>query len=306
MPHRRTMTTSISRRTFLRQLAVVGAAAPASAPWRLAREWHALPPITLKIGVIESAPSSPAARARRSGLDLGVDDAKRAGALFGGTVDVHPLAPAAVRGSGVSAIVGGTEPAECAALAKAAQDAGVLYLNASCSSDALRGADCRSAAFHVAPSDAMLSDALKAVHAPSGARAVAWDGSLERFGADTLNGRFRAKAHADMDSDAWGAWMAVKVLWECSLRARSTEPAKLAAFLAGDSAQFDGYKGRALSFRAWDHQLRQPVYVFTGSGASKKMVGEAPVAPPGADVATRDLLDRIGTMAARSTCRMTP
>jgi ABC-type branched-subunit amino acid transport system substrate-binding protein len=292
------MTASIPRRTLLQELALLGASAPLAAT---ARHWR--PPITLRLGLVESNGSSAAARARRMGLDLGIDDAKHAGGLFGGTVELRTLAAGAVRGSGLSAILGGSDESECTTLARVAQDAGVLYLNASCTSDALRGADCRDSAFHIAPSDAMLRDALAQMHAAPGARAAAWAGSLVRYGADTLNDRFRTHFHTDMDPDSWGAWMAVKVLWESSLRARSTDAAKLADYLTRDTTQFDGYKGRALSFRAWDHQLRQPVYLFTGSGSTEKLVAEAPAATT-ADEATRDLLDRLGTTAARTSCRM--
>jgi hypothetical protein len=94
--------------------------------------------------------------------------------------------------------------------------------------------------------------------------------------------------------------MAVKVLWESSLRARSGTAGKLTDYLNRDTTQFDGHKGMPLSFRSWDRQLRQPLYVI---GASS--VIEVPAnAEPGEPV--RDFLDRLGTPAADSSCRTTP
>ena len=104
-----------------------------------------------------------------------------------------------------------------------------------------------------------------------------------------------------MDGAAWAGWMAVKVLWEASLRARTVEAAGIRAYLERESTQFDGHKGWPLSFRAWDHQLRQPLYLVSADGA--RVLGEVPERR-GDDAPSRELLDRIGADAAASACRM--
>jgi hypothetical protein len=264
------------------------------------------PPVALRIGAIDlTNASAPRARARHLGLQLGIDEAQHAAAMFGGSVTLVPLSGTEPPLHGLSALLGGDDPARCERDARRADAAGILYMNIGCADDALRGAGCRRTTFHIAPSDAMYRDALRLAHELAGAaadaRAAAWDPSLNRFGADTLNDRFRARFHTGMTADAWTAWFAVKVLWESSLRARSADPVKLAAYLTRDTTQFDGHKGQALSFRAWDHQLRQPVYVLQAG----RMVGQQPAAASG-DESTRDALDRIGTTAAQSACRLTP
>jgi hypothetical protein len=50
-----------------------------------------------------------------------------------------------------------------------------------------------------------------------------------------------------------------------------------------------------LSFRPWDHQLRQPLYIAAKGNT------EEPVA--GVDETVRESLDRIGTRQADSACR---
>jgi hypothetical protein len=102
-----------------------------------------------------------------------------------------------------------------------------------------------------------------------------------------------------MDSQGWVGWFAVKMLWESTLRARSTMPGALLMYLESDAAQFDGHKGRPLSFRPWDHQLRQPLYV--ASPASPDPV-EVPRARPGEEAASKDVLDRLGTPRERTQC----
>ena len=82
--------------------------------------------------------------------------------------------------------------------------------------------------------------------------------------------------------------MAVKIAWETSLRAGSTDPAALLTFLEKESTQFDGHKGAPLSFRAWDHQLRQPLYAVAGA----KVIAELPDVGKGGE--QREQLDRFG------------
>ena len=257
---------------------------------------------TLRIGLVlpDSAARTPQMRAAARGVTLGVEEATRSAALFGRTVVMVEGADAArlVREGRVQALLGGFATDECAALGDVAERSGVLFVDLGCSADELRGRQCRMSAFHVAPSAAMLEDAAREAGVAGGA-AAAWDSRLERFGADQLNQRFRARFGEEMDSQGWVGWFAVKVLWESTLRARSTAPLALRQYLQSDAAQFDGHKGRPLSFRPWDHQLRQPLYV---SAPGSDPV-EAPHATPGSDEPSRDLLDRLGTPQNQSTCR---
>ena len=105
---------------------------------------------------------------------------------------------------------------------------------------------------------------------------------------------------------SWCAWFSVKCAWEAALRSKTRDTASLAAFLETPEAKFDGHKGVPLSFRAWDHQLRQPLYVVsTGQGRAPKVIAEAPPAVS-SEQSSRDALDRLGTPAGQSTCKMPP
>lgn len=258
---------------------------------------------TLRIGLVlpDSAARTAEMQSAARGVEMGVEEAQHAARLFGREVRLVVGSDAArlVSVDGVQALAGGFTAEECRALGELADARGVPWLDVGCADDALRGAGCHAAAFHVAPSAAMLADAAAGAGG-SGGRAEAWDAALEKFGADQLNQRYRARFGAAMDASAWAGWFAVKVLWESALRARSADPAALRAWMARDAAQFDGHKGRPLSFRAWDHQLRQPLYV-PGDGAAAPV--EAPRAPPGAEVDSRALLDQLGTPAAKTECR---
>jgi hypothetical protein len=78
------MTQAISRRSFVRRAALVAAAVPA-ASWRMSG-WLAAAPAPLRIGVLSSSAPSGATTARTLGIQLGVDEARHAAALFGGSL----------------------------------------------------------------------------------------------------------------------------------------------------------------------------------------------------------------------------
>jgi len=301
-----TMRHPISRRTFLRRAALIAAAVP---PAHLhALSGHAA--AELRIGVLSPSGASDTGTLgtldARLGVRLGVDEATHAAALFGGSIEVVPVTLTSLRASRLSALLGAGDRDGCRSLSDAAAAAGIAFLNVRCADDGLRGSECRATTFHVAPSDAMYRDALAQAGAQAGARATAWDASLTRFGADTLNARFRARFNRAMTADAWLGWVAVKILWESSLRAKSTDSRMLMQYMTRPGTQFDGHKGRALSFRPWDQQLRQPVYVVSAAGsAPPRVIAEAPV-PASAGETTSESLDRLGTPAARSACRMSP
>ena len=58
----------------------------------------------------------------------------------------------------------------------------------------------------------------------------------------------------------------------------------------------DGFKGQRLSFRAWDGQLRQPLFLSHGDG----VVGLAPV---DGVLHPKEVLDTLGVDEAESACR---
>ena len=234
------------------------------------------------------------------GVQLGVEEAARTGALMGRRVELRTTyAPsdALVKAWRPAALIGGFSARRLREGVALAETAGIPFLNVAVSHDSLRGEGCHPLLFHVAASEAMLADARRG--SPTDTVAALWHPSLERFGAAQLNDRFRARFRAGMDGAAWAGWMAVRMLWEASLRARSTEPAAILAYLGRESTQFDGQKGWPLSFRAWDHQLRQPLYLVRGD----TVVGEVPTRQEPEERSSRELLDRLGASSTNSTCQ---
>ena len=131
----------------------------------------------------------------------------------------------------------------------------VVYLNCGARSDEYRSR-CDWRVFHIAPGDAMYSRAEKLASHP----VETWSSDLERYGAAQLNDRFFAANKSRMDAQAWCGWFAMKVVWESTLQMKGAGPKALSDHLVKATTQFDGHKGAPLSFRANDHQLRQPLY----------------------------------------------
>ena len=136
-------------------------------------------------------------------------------------------------------------------------------------------------------------------------RPAAWHPALDRFGADQLNQRFTRRFGRAMDDAAWAGWFAVKAVADGAMRSNAADAAALAAYLASGRAEVDGQKGWPLSFRPWDHQLRQPLYLVAtgGSGAGTRVVGEVPGGERGQDDSAA-ALDVLGAGAADGGCRM--
>jgi branched-chain amino acid transport system substrate-binding protein len=73
------------------------------------------------------------------------------------------------------------------------------------------------------------------------------------------------------DNQAYGDYVAVHAIGQAIEKAKSTDSAKLVQALEGHTltASMDGLKGRPMTFRAWDHQLLQPMYVVRAKDKSK-------------------------------------
>ncbi len=110
-----------------------------------------------------------------------------------------------------------------------------------------------------------------------------------------------------MDGPAWCAYQAVRILYEAASAANSLDADRLIAHLEHPSTAFDAHKGIGVSFRPWDHQLRQPLYLVKihgeaqNSRALASLEGELPALyMPGTDPLER--LDQLGEPAKQSTC----
>ena len=92
-----------------------------------------------------------------------------------------------------------------------------------------------------------------------GLTATAWHKTVETFGAAQLQKRFEELAGRWMNDRDFAAWMAVRSLATAITKQRAAEPQGIRHLLLNEQLPLDGFKGRKLSFRPWNGELRQPI-----------------------------------------------
>jgi len=89
--------------------------------------------------------------------------------------------------------------------------------------------------------------------------ATAWHRAHEQWGAVQIQNRFKALSGRQMEEEDYAAYLAARAIGEAVTRTQSVDPAQVKAYLFSERFKLQGYKGKPLSFRAWNGQLRQPV-----------------------------------------------
>ncbi len=97
----------------------------------------------------------------------------------------------------------------------------------------------------------------------SGLTPVAWSRVVEQHGAAQLQSRFEKLAERPMRPADYGAWAAIRSIGEAVTRTKSGEVADLRDYIMGEKFDLAGFKGRKLTFRSWNGQLRQPIPLVT-------------------------------------------
>jgi ABC transporter substrate binding protein (PQQ-dependent alcohol dehydrogenase system) len=130
----------------------------------------------------------------------------------------------------------------------------------------------------------------------NGVTAQAWHPNFERYGAPQLTKRFGKAAGRPMSSWDWSTWMAVKAISHALTAQPAAQAGEISAVLRAPETILDGFKGVRLGFRAWDQQLRQPVFLSYGDGI-------AGIAPFEGFLHQRDTLDTLGFDQPESACK---
>ena len=126
--------------------------------------------------------------------------------------------------------------------------------------------------------------------------ATGWHWSWERNGAPQLNTRFERQAKYRMSEAGWAAWMAAKTVVEAMQRTGGADFGKIRDYLLGPEITIDGFKGHRLSFRSWNHQLRQPMLLATHNAVIER-------APIQGFMHQTNTLDTLGFDQRESQCK---
>ncbi len=124
---------------------------------------------------------------------------------------------------------------------------------------------------------------------------TAWSPVVEQWGAAQLQSRFTDQANRRMAPQDYAAWAALRTLGEAVTRSNSADPATLRSFILSDDFELAAFKGRPLSYRTWNGQLRQPIPLVT----PRAVVNQAPL--PGF-LHQRNEMDSLGLDAPETKC----
>lgn len=209
--------------------------------------------MTLRIGTVTGA----ADQDIDAGLRFGAQEAARSAALFGWRVQRIPLAATrSLDGNNLHALVIGTHAGAVP------DDIPIVSLTCEESArDSFVIADCNHS------------------RASADERVELWHESLQRFGAEQLNDRYRGAVGQPMTTSAWLGWFAMKLLAESALRTQSVDAHALTDYLSNPATQFDGHKGAPLRFDS-RRRLIQPAYLLKRDGDRWTVARE--LAPAGA------------------------
>jgi ABC transporter substrate binding protein (PQQ-dependent alcohol dehydrogenase system) len=97
----------------------------------------------------------------------------------------------------------------------------------------------------------------------SGLVPTAWHRSQEQWGGTQLQRRFTRAFNRWMLERDYAAWEAVRSIGEAVTRTNSGDAAILRDYIVSDSFELAAFKGKPLTFRKWDQQLRQPILLAT-------------------------------------------
>jgi ABC transporter substrate binding protein (PQQ-dependent alcohol dehydrogenase system) len=123
----------------------------------------------------------------------------------------------------------------------------------------------------------------------------AWSWLWDRYGAPQVSHRFARASGRQMTGADWAAWLSLRALDEAIERAGASDTAAVDKYLLGPDLALDGAKGPPLSFRSWDHQLRQPILLATADA----VITEAPLT---GFLHPNNVLDTLGYDQPESAC----
>ncbi|MDZ5696186.1 ABC transporter substrate-binding protein [Chelativorans sp. M5D2P16] len=94
----------------------------------------------------------------------------------------------------------------------------------------------------------------------------AWHPASEQWGGTQIQNRFADRIGRRMVSKDMSAWTAARSIGEAVTRTGSGDPEEVAAFIRSDDFAVAAFRGQKLTYRDWNQQLRQPI--FLGDGRS--------------------------------------
>lgn len=91
-----------------------------------------------------------------------------------------------------------------------------------------------------------------------------WDAAHDQWGANQLQNRFVTMFRRRMTTLDGQAWVAARMIGEAVSRKQSADPKVMMEFFKSPDFALAAFKGRRLTLRDWNLQLRQPILLADG------------------------------------------
>lgn len=137
----------------------------------------------------------------------------------------------------------------------------------------------------------------KLVAGSAGLVPASWDAAHDQWGAIQLQNRFGRMFSRRMTPLDMQAWTAVRMIGEAVGRTQSADAGKTFDYIKGPDFALAAFKGRKLTVRDWDLQLRQPILLADG----RVVVS---VSPQEGFLHQYSELDTLGFDRPETTCRL--
>ncbi len=97
----------------------------------------------------------------------------------------------------------------------------------------------------------------------AGLTATSWHPAVELWGGTQFQNRFKRLSSRNMRPLDYNVWIAVRSVGEAATRKRSADARELISYMLAPEFEIAAFKGRKLTYRDWNGQLRQPLLVTT-------------------------------------------
>jgi ABC transporter substrate binding protein (PQQ-dependent alcohol dehydrogenase system) len=98
-----------------------------------------------------------------------------------------------------------------------------------------------------------------------GLQATSWDKSYTESGAMHFQNAIPRIAKRPPVERDYTAWLGFRALADSAMKSGKVAPQDVKAYMLSDQFKLEGFKGQAMSFRSWDHQMRQPIVLGGGT-----------------------------------------
>ena len=126
---------------------------------------------------------------------------------------------------------------------------------------------------------------------------TSWHFAHEQWGGNQMQSRFLKQSKRLMTNIDFNSWVGVRTFGEAITRTKSLDPKILLEKIMDEEFNLAAYKGKPVSYRNWNGQLRQPILLVT----PRALVS---VSPQPGFVHPRTELDTLGIDETDSKCKL--